>query len=328
METDLGNLKKVNIRKKWPDEASDFTPWLAREENIEKLSLALGLELQVENIEVSVGPYSADILAKDVGSDRYVVIENQLGKTNHDHLGKLITYGSVLDASANVWITSEFTEEHKKALDWLNDHTSDEISFYGVILELWQIDDSKPAVRFNVISKPADIIRQTAITKASENLSETKKLQLEFWTKFREKLSKRKEIPSVQSARPQYWFDVSLGRSGIHLSNTANTFDNKIGVRVYISNKVANVALPQLLQMKEEIEAEIGEKLEWDPNPENLDKTIGLKRDADLTKRESWGEYLDWLTDMTIKFRKTFSNRVKSLDLTKKVDEDSGIEET
>ncbi|NQE53172.1 hypothetical protein C5S29_06230, partial [ANME-1 cluster archaeon GoMg3.2] len=126
---DLGNLKKVNIRKKWPDETSDFTPWLAREENMEKLSLALGLELQVENIEVSVGPYSADILAKDVGSDRYVVIENQLRKTNHDHLGKLITYGSVLDASANVWITSEFTEEHKKALDWLNDHTSDEISF-------------------------------------------------------------------------------------------------------------------------------------------------------------------------------------------------------
>jgi len=328
METDLGNLKKVNIRKKWPDEDSDFTPWLAREENIEKLSLALGLELQVENIEVSVGPYSADILAKDVGSDRYVVIENQLGKTNHDHLGKLITYGSVLDASANVWITSEFTEEHKKALDWLNDHTSDEISFYGVILELWQIDDSKPAVRFNVISKPADIIRQTAITKASENLSETKKLQLEFWTKFREKLSKRKEIPSVQSARPQYWFDVSLGRSGIHLSNTANTFDNKIGVRVYIGNKVANVALPQLLQMREEIEAEIGEKLEWDPNPENLDKTIGLKRDADLTKRENWEEYLDWLTDMTIKFRKTFSKRVKSLDLTKKVDEEHGIEET
>jgi len=328
METDLGNLKKVNIRKKWPDEASDFTPWLAREENIEKLSLALGLELQVENIEVSVGPYSADILAKDVGSDRYVVIENQLRKTNHDHLGKLITYGSVLDASANVWITSEFTEEHKKALDWLNDHTSDEISFYGVILELWQIDDSKPAVRFNVISKPADIIRQTAITKASENLSETKKLQLDFWTKFREKLSKRKEIPSVQSARPRYWFNVSLGRSGIHLSNTANTFDNKIGVRVYIGNKVANVALPQLLQMREEIEAEIGEKLEWDPNPENLDKTIGLKRDADLTKRENWEEYLDWLTDMTIKFRKTFSKRVKSLDLTKKVDEEHGIEET
>jgi hypothetical protein len=328
METDLGNLKKVNIRKKWPDETSDFTPWLAREENMEKLSLALGLELQVENIEVSVGPYSADILAKDVGSDRYVVIENQLRKTNHDHLGKLITYGSVLDASANVWITSEFTEEHKKALDWLNDHTSDEISFYGVILELWQIDDSKPAVRFNVISKPADIMRQTAITKASENLTETKKLQLEFWTQFREKLSKRKEIPSVQSARPQYWFDVSLGRSGIHLSNTANTFDNKIGVRVYIENRVASVALPQLLQMKEVIEAEIGERLEWDPNPENLDKTIGLKRDADLTNRDNWDEYLDWLTDMTIKFRTTFSERVKSLDLTKKVDGEQDTERT
>ena len=329
METDLGILKNVIIRKKWPDEGSDFTPWLAREDNIEMLSSALGLELQVENTEVSVGPYSADILAKDAGTDRYVVIENQLKRTNHDHLGKLITYGSVLDASAVVWIASEFTEEHKKALDWLNDHTSDEISFYGVILELWQIDDSKPAVRFNVISKPADIMRQTAITKASENLTDTKKLQLEFWTRFREKLmSKRKEIPSVQSARPQYWFDVSLGRSGIHLSNTANTSDNKSGVRVYIENKVASVALPQLLQMKEEIETEIGVGLEWDPNPENLDKTIGLKRDADLTKRNNWDEYLDWLTDMTIKFRKAFSKRVKSLDLTKRIGETQDTELT
>ena len=181
---------------------------------------------------------------------------------------------------------------------------------------------------FNVISKPADIMRQTAITKASENLTDTKRLQLDFWTRFREKLSKRKEIPSVQSARPQYQFDVSLGRSGIHLSNTANTSDNKIGVRVYIGNKVASVALPQLLQMKEEIETEIGEKLEWDPNPENLDKTIALIRDADLTKRDNWDEYLDWLTDMTIKFRKTFSKRVKSLDLTKRIDETQDTEST
>ena len=209
-------------------------------------------------------------------------------------------------------------------MDWLNDHTSDEISFYGVILELWQIDDSKPAFRFNVVSRPADIGKDKVI--GSDNLTAIKKLQLEFWTQFREKLSKRKEIPSVQSARPQYWFNVSLGRSGVHLSNTANTFDNKIGVRVYIRSKVASAALPQLLQVKEEIEAEIGEKLEWDPNPENQDKIISFNRDADLTKRDNWDEYIDWLTDMTIKFRKTFSKRVKSLDLTKRIDGEQDTE--
>ncbi len=284
MSIDLGNLKKIDPRDKWPNESSNFTPWLA--DYLDDLGNTLGLELEFENTEVAVGPYLADILAKDSGTNKYVVIENQLEKTNHDHLGKCITYASVLDASAMIWIATDFTDEHKKALDWLNDHTSDDISFYGVTLELWQIDDSKPAVRFNVTSKPAGIVRQTTVTKRLEELTETKKLQLDFWTKFREKLLETRKVPSVQSARPQYWYDVSLGRSGVNLSNTANTYDNKIGVRAYISNRVADAVLPQLMDMRDNIEKEIGAQLEWNPNPENRDKIIRLLRDADLSKRK------------------------------------------
>lgn len=317
-EVDLGLLRKVNVRSKWPNEASDFTPWLARPENITKLGLALGLELQVENIEVSVGPFSADILAKDVGTGHYVVIENQLGKTDHDHLGKAITYASVLDASAIVWIATEFTEEHQKALDWLNDNTATEIGFYGVVVELWQIDDSKPALKFNVLSKANEAVRKTAVTKAAaEGLTDATRLQLEFWTEFRERLLKTKQLPSVQKAHPQYWYDVSLGRTGINLSNIADTYDNKIGVRVYIANKIAGIALPPLMAMKEDIEKEIGHKLEWDPNTGARDKVIRVKRDADLNKREKWDEYLNWLVDMTLRFRKAFSERIKKLDLNK-----------
>jgi hypothetical protein len=191
----------------------DFTPWLASDENVAKLAIAIGLELEVENIEVSVGPYSADILAKDSGTGRYVVIQDQFEKTNHDHLGKLITYASVLDASAVVWITEQFTHEHQKALDWLNDHMTDDVAFYGVVLELWQIDGSRPAVKLNLVSRPAEIIRQAAIAKASENLSDARRLQLEFWTQFRENLLSTKIVSSAHSARAQYWFDVALGRS-------------------------------------------------------------------------------------------------------------------
>jgi len=132
----LGKIKTVPLRSIWKNEAYDFTPWLS--ENITDLGEALGLELEFEDKEVSVGPYSADILAKDAGTGQYVVIENQLEKTNHDHLGKCITYSAVLNASAVIWVASDFTEEHKKALDWLNDHTSDEIAFYGVKIELIQ----------------------------------------------------------------------------------------------------------------------------------------------------------------------------------------------
>ena len=321
MDQDLGKLRSVEVRVKWSNEASDFTPWLAEEENLSELSSALGIELELENTEVSVGPYSADILAKDTGTGRYVVIENQLGKTNHDHLGKSITYASVLEATALVWIASDFTEEHKKALDWLNGHTSDEISFFGVRLELWQIDDSKPAVRFNVISRPVDIVRQTAISRASEGLTEVKKLQLEFWTELRKRLIESKEIPSVQTPRPQYWYDIALGKTDIHLSNTANTCDEKIGVIVYIGNKIAGIVLPQLMERKQEIEDEIGEELIWDPRPEARDKIIGLYRDADLKQRDHWGDYLDWLTLNTIKFRKTFSKIIKQLDFDRESEE-------
>ena len=130
--------------------------------------------------------YSADILARD-SSGGYVVIENQLAKTDHDHLGKLITYGAVLGASTVIWIAPHFTDEHHKALDWLNDNTTDELSFYGVQVELWSIDESLPAVRFNTVSRPAEIIRQAQASKSGE-LSENRQLQLAWWIAFRDAL--------------------------------------------------------------------------------------------------------------------------------------------
>ena len=309
---DLGQLRNVSPRQKWSNEARDFTPWIAN--NIELLNGALGLELEVENIEVAAGPYSADILARDTGTDKYVVIENQLEKTNHDHLGKALTYASVLDASTIIWIAPEFTEEHAKALDWLNDHTNDEISFYGVQVELWQIDESKPALKFNVISRPNQAVRQAAKAKATDDLSETKKFQLEFWTRFKEKLEKTKKIASIQTPQAQYWFSVALGKSSIHLSNTCNTDENSVGVRVYIGNKISDKMLPFLESKKDEIERTIGQKLQWNPNPGNRDKIIVLHHKTDFKDEAKVNEALDWLVEYTIKFRETFSRVIKGVD--------------
>ncbi len=308
-EIDFGILKTLPPRLKWNNEARDFTPWLSN--NMEHLNKALGLELEVENTEVAVGPYSADILAKDTGTGEYVVIENQLGKTNHDHLGKAITYASVLDASTIIWIAIDFTEEHKKSLDWLNDHTNGEISFYGVQVELWQIDDSKPAIKFNVISKPNQAVRQAARSKAVDDLSENRKFQFEFWTRFKEKLAKTKKIPSLQTPRPQYWFDVTLGKSHIHISNTCNTDDNTVGVRIYIGNKIAETMLPFLEARKTEIETAIGKKLIWNPNPDNRDKVILLQYPTDFSDQLKVEEALEWMVNYTVKFREVFHKIIK-----------------
>ncbi len=306
---ELGKLKTITPRKKWNNEAKDFTPWLAN--NIEELNKTLGLELEVENTEVAVGPYSADILARDTGTGKYVVIENQLEKTNHDHLGKSITYASVLDASSVIWIATNFTEEHKKSLDWLNDHTTDEISFFGVQIELWQIDESNAALKFNVFSKPNQAVRQAARSKAVEDLSDSRKFQFEFWNKFKDKLAKTKKIPSLQTPRPQYWFDVSLGKSNIHISNTCNTEENMVGVRIYIGNKIADTMLPYLEQEKKEIEKAIGQNLIWNPNPDNRDKVIYLQQSTDFSDQQKVEEALNWLVEYTVKFRDIFSRIIK-----------------
>lgn len=305
----LGEIKKVQLRKIWKNEAYDFTPWLS--ENLEQVGEAIGIELEFEDKEVSVGPYSADILAKDAGTDKFVVIENQLEKTNHDHLGKCITYASVLDASAVIWIASKFTDEHKKALDWLNDHTSDEIGFYGIKVELWQIDNSQPAVRFNVVSEPNAVVRQATKRKVQGELTETRKTQLEFWTAFAEKVTKTGKIRSLQTPRPQYWFDVALGKSGINLSNIFNTDKNEIGVRVYIGNKKVDEWLPYFESKKEFIETKIGSELVWNPNPNNRDKVITLTKHFDLDNKENWKIGIEWLVENTIKFRETFSKLMK-----------------
>ncbi|MDR0795622.1 MAG: DUF4268 domain-containing protein [Tannerella sp.] len=306
---ELGKLKMIAPREKWKHEASDFTPWLVQ--HIDELSTALGVELEVENTEVAVGPYSADILAKDIGTNKYVVIENQLEKTNHDHLGKSITYASVLDASTIIWIATNFTEEHQKALDWLNDHTTEELSFYGVQLELWQIEDSKPALRFNIVSKPNQAVRQASKIKSDEDLSDNKKFQFKFWNNFREKLAKTNKIPSLQTPRPQYWFDITLGKSYIHISNTCNTWDNIVGVRIYIGNKIAEEMYPFLYSKKTEIEEKIGIQLSWDPNPDTRDKIIALYHKTDFNNEPKIEEALNWMVDYTIIFREIFSKIIK-----------------
>lgn len=314
MPIELGELRSMDVRALWPNEAQNFTPWLSREENITKLGEALGLELEVERTEVPVGPYAADILAQDSSGD-YVVIENQLGKTDHDHLGKALTYAAVLGATTVVWIAPQFTDEHRKTLDWLNDNTGEEISFFGVQVELWSIDGSRPAARFSVVSRPADIIRQGQIAKSGE-LSESRRLQLEWWTAFAEKAQAARVIDSPQSPRPKYWYNVPLGRSGLHLSLIASPDERRIGVRVYLRNKnKGQIAYQQLHDGKSEIEEALGYPLAWNPNEAALDKTIGIYRDADLRDRKSWSEHLDWMVATTKSFRKVFSPRLREMNL-------------
>ncbi|MBI2480118.1 MAG: DUF4268 domain-containing protein [Planctomycetia bacterium] len=259
----------------WPHEAGNFTPWLAHPDNIQRLGEAIGLELEVEHTEVAVGPFAADILARETASGTYVV-ENQLNRTDHDHLGKSLTYAAALGAKTVVWVATEFTDEHRKTLDWLNDNSVEDLSFFGVQVELWAIDESKPAVRFNVVSRPTELLRPAKVA-ANAELSPTRRLQLEWWTAFRDALLAAKALPSAQSPRAQYWYNVAESRA--------------------------------------EIEQAVGEPLTWNPNPEASDKVILLHRKADIRVKDQWPDHLKWMVDAVVRLRKVFAPRIKALQL-------------
>src|SRR5688500_799529 len=123
LKKNLAKLKTLDLREVWGHEASDFTIWLSQEENLNLLSEEIGVTIKLLQVEANVGKFNVDILAEEESSERKIIIENQLEDTNHDHLGKIITYASGYDASIVIWIVRDFREEHRKAIDWLNEHT-------------------------------------------------------------------------------------------------------------------------------------------------------------------------------------------------------------
>ncbi|MCK4978120.1 MAG: DUF4268 domain-containing protein, partial [Anaerolineales bacterium] len=236
---DLGKLVKVDLRKVWANEAGVFTPWLAQEENIKLLGDTIGIELEVEAQEKPVGPFSADILCKDTVNNHWVLIENQLERTDHTHLGQLMTYAAGLDAVTIIWVAQRFTDEHRAAMDWLNEITEEDINFFGLEIELWQIGKSPVAPKFNIISKPNEWSKTVKTTAVKGELSETKKLQLEYWTRFREFMEESESFVRCQKPAPQHWTCFSIGRSYFHLVARVNTRDKEIGayLNMYGSDK-------------------------------------------------------------------------------------------
>lgn len=179
----LDSLKKVELRDVWLHEALDFTKWLSEEPNLAILSSAVGIEFELIETELSVGSFNVDIYAQEAGTGRKVIIENQLEDTNHDHLGKVITYAAGKGAEVVVWVVARARDEHRQAIEWLSQHADSDFGFFLVEIELWSIGDSLSAARFSVVEQPNE---WTKAIKLSEGISETERVKLSYWTKYRE----------------------------------------------------------------------------------------------------------------------------------------------
>ena len=313
----LGELTKVDLRDVWKTEAQDFTPWLALDQNLRVLSNALDMELVLEAEEKSVGPFSADILCTNTDDDSLVLIENQLEKTDHTHLGQLMTYAAGLNTVNIVWIAAKFTDEHRAALDWLNDITNVEFRFFGLEVELWKIGDSPAAPKFNIVCKPNDwskALNQAARRFSDTNLTNVKSLQLEYWNGLHTFLVDQNSIARPQRARPQHWMNFGIGKTGSKLAALLNTRENKIIVGFETTHENGKAVFDHLLSQRNEIELELGFSPDWDRLDGKKATHIWYSREANLDNKHHWPEYFNWMYENLETFDKSFRQRVRSAD--------------
>lgn len=306
----LGKLKKVDLREGWRHEALDFTKWMAQEENLNLLGDEIGYDIKLIQVEAEVGGFNVDILAEEENTGKKIIIENQLEMTNHDHLGKIITYASGYDAGVVVWVVKDIREEHRKAIDWLNEHTDEEIEFYLLKIELWQIGDSPFAPKFDAISKPNDWAKAVKNAADSTELTDTKIKQLNFWNALKTFAKINDPGIRMQKSHPQHWTSMSIGSSDAHLSLTINSKDNLMGAELYISDN--KELYSHIVANKGEIESELGEKVEWMELPEKKASRIKISISGNLEDESKWENYFEWMLTEVNKFKKVFPKYIKS----------------
>lgn len=315
----MGRLERVDLNEAWETEDGDFTPWLAEDENIALLGDAIGIDLEVEAQEMRVGLFRADIVCLDTASldNRRVLIENQLYRTDHIHLGQLMTYAAGLDAVTIVWIAKQFKDEHRAALNWLNEITDEEIRFFGIEVELWRIGDSPPAPKFNIVSKPNDWKKSASIERhqSASDYTSTQLLRLEYWGALQKLMLQRQGKVQPRKGQPDNWQSFAIGKSRCLLM-AYFLLENRISVSLLLEGDDAKKHFALLKKDKEEIELELGRTIEWSNKPDQKQCSIGrIDRDnCDLMNRDNWPDYLNWMCEELENLYRVFNPRIKNLD--------------
>jgi hypothetical protein len=316
----LGRLERLtDLRSIWPDEARDFTPWLAKPENLAILSEHLGLGpegLELEAVERFVGPYKADILCRDTTTGKWVLIENQLEKTDHSHLGQLLVYAAGLDCKTIVWISRAVTPEHKLAVEWLNGLTSTDTAFHALEIELWRIGNSPIAPSFNSIVRPSEAARQAESAKSVLEqgiLTPAKQELLDYWRGFEALLAERRSAVRAVAPSAQSWLVHSIGRTGVSLNSSWNRRQNWVRAEVYLTGPKAGAGFQALLLQRADIEAELGATLTWYDTSASDRRIYIDKVFPNVVDRQSWLAQHLWLVDQLEALHRVFHDRVRAL---------------
>jgi len=298
----LGKLVKYDdLRSVWKNEAYDFTVWLSEESNLNLLGDTLGIEIEFINREEPAGAFSIDIFAEESNSGRKIIIENQLENSNHDHLGKIITYASAKQAEIVIWIVKKARDEHRQAIEWLNEKTDENIEFYLLEIELWKIGDSEIAPKFNIISAPNGWMKNNkAIEKSSNPLQA---IQMEYWAKFLEyaELNCAYVYNKHTTANSRTWMNIKADTPKCYISLTISSQKKQIKAMIYF-NSQNRKAFERFVEYEEEINQKHENRLEW--IRWKKDSTIRLVEKADITDKNDWTRQFEWLCNSSIMLKR------------------------
>ncbi len=311
MNAKIGKIRKVELRTLWKREDANFTKWL--ENNIDYLTDVIGFNIRIESREKKVGPFSVDLYGEDDDGDK-VIIENQLEKTDHTHLGQILTYLTNLDAKTAIWLSSDPVEEHKRAIDWLNETTPDDISFYLIQLEAIQIEsESVAAPLFTVVKKPNADIKQIGAEKKKS--AHRHVLHRAFWEQFIAKINKKSSICQNINPAKSSWLTVALGISGMQMFLVTTNQHARSEIYIDSGNKDKNKKIYDMLfAKKDQIESDFRGELVWRRLKNNqASKVECWLKGVNVSNKEDWGKITDFLIDRSIRMEHAFKKHIPEI---------------
>jgi hypothetical protein len=308
---ELSRLSQLDPREVWAHEAHEFTPWLLA--NADHLAEVLGIDLELQAAEHAVGGFWLDLLGRDLTNDCVLIVENQLSATDHSHLGQLMTYAAGTDAATIVWMATDFREEHRQALDWLNNLSQGNARFFGIEIGAVRIVDSPPAPLFKLRAQPNDwhAVVATAAKATSEGGPKADAYRA-FWSRFLERI--HKEHPGWTNARvpgANNWFDLKSPIKGGHYAAVFNR-NGRISSELYIDSgeEEANLELLKRLEsQRDAIESSFGGSLSWEELPGRRACRIAVYGEGDVLDRERHDAYIDWFFDTSMRLRNALEPR-------------------
>ena len=306
---EFGFLQEVDVRTLWKHEQYDFSNWLAQEKNIELLNDILGLTLVDIEKEAYVGAYRCDLVAKDDTTGIKVIIENQLESSNHDHLGKIITYASGLNANVIVWIVTQAREEHRSAIEWLNNNTNSEINFFLIELHAYRIGNSLPAPKFETVEKPNGFIKYAKGNTGNGEVSESESERLAFWTMFNDVVATRGKPFNIRKPTVRHWYSVSIGKTGASISINLVNKDSNVVLELYIDDN--KQLFDMLYEERDSIESELGFKMEWQRlNHKKASRIKCLIPGLDFKNHANYEILMNQIVDKVVVMKKVFAAHI------------------